>query len=317
MSKAGATACEPGLRVVAVIVTFNPQLPTLLRLLDALTGQVGGGVIIDNGSSPQTQRRLAFESGKRGLSLLPLAKNLGIAAAHNRGIAWAAARGLEFILLLDQDSIPVSGMVAELVGAHDGLTGSGVRIAAVGPSYQTPAGGISPVFVRFGLIKFRRVRMPVGYKGWVAVDFLISSGCLIALKTLREVGGMEEELFIDHVDTEWFLRARQKGFRAFGVTGAVMEHTLGERCTRFWLGRWRQLPTHQPLRYYYIFRNSLLLYRRPYAPWQWIRNDLTRLLVMSFCFALLRSPRRLNGHFIIRGLCDGWRGRSGRFLETT
>jgi rhamnosyltransferase len=123
---------------------------------------------------------------------------------------------------------------------------------------------------------------------------------------------MEEQLFIDHVDTEWFLRARARGFKAFGVCDAVMSHSLGSRTLRVWLGRWRHVPGHSPLRHYYIFRNSILLYRRPYAPGKWICNDVVRLLFMLAYYPLRTPPRLEHLRMMLRGAWDGLRGRAGK-----
>jgi len=73
-------------------------------------------------------------------------------------------------------------------------------------------------------------------------DFLLSSGSLVPLDVIDKVGGMEEELFIDQVDTEWCLRARSMGYRVFGAFGAILEHRLGEAHARAWFDRWPHLP---------------------------------------------------------------------------
>jgi len=68
------------------------------------------------------------------------------------------------------------------------------------------------------------------------------------------VGLMDEDLFIDHVDSEWCFRAKAKGFQLFGVGGAAMTHALGERRKEIWFLRRRIVTLHKPFRYYYIFR---------------------------------------------------------------
>lgn len=300
----------PHSEVCAIIVTYQPDQHRLQRVLERVGLQVGRVLVVDNGSvaAPGLQKL----TGDLGAEFLELGANLGVAAGHNRGIDWAARHGYRYVLLLDQDSIPAADMVIRLVAAHLMLVRGGVRVAAVGPDYRMCAGMHAPVFVRFGSCLFRRVTVRRGEeRSSVSVDFLISSGTLLALSTVREIGPMDEDLFIDHVDTEWFLRARAQGYAAFGVPGATMEHALGESASRIWLGRWRHVPLYRPYRYYYIFRNSLLLYRRHYAPGQWVRNDLARLAGLFLYLTLLRSPRLQNARHICHGLFDGWRGHGG------
>lgn len=85
---------------------------------------------------------------------------------------------------------------------------------------------------------------------------------------------MDEQLSIDHVDTDWFLRANAQGLLSHGVCDAVMVHGLGEATYRVWFGPWHFVPKHKPFKYYYIYRHSLLLNRRPYAPVKRIINDV-------------------------------------------
>jgi rhamnosyltransferase len=140
---------------------------------------------------------------------------------------------------------------------------------------------------------------------------LISSGTLFSREALETVGLMDADLFIDHLDTEWFLRAQAAHWKSFGVCTALMDHGLGERTARFWLGRWRYLPVHQPFRYYYIYRNSVLLWRRAYPSQRWKLTDMLRLTKMFFVFGLFVGNRIKNLQMMIRGLRDGFGGRAG------
>jgi len=137
---------------------------------------------------------------------------------------------------------------------------------------------------------------------------------MISVQTLSDVGKMDASLFIDHVDTEWFLRARSKGYTAYGVCNAIMSHKLGEGSFRIWIGRWRGLPRHTPIRYYYIVRNSILLYKRRYAPIRWIMGDLVRLVVILIFYTALQAPRWRRLKMIGKGLIDGLIGRGGQYM---
>jgi rhamnosyltransferase len=126
---------------------------------------------------------------------------------------------------------------------------------------------------------------------------------------------MEESLFIDQVDTEWCLRARSKGYRIFGVCGAVLEHRLGETAQRVWTGRWRRLPRHKPFRYYYIFRNTILLCRRPYVPGRWVLFNLRWLVVLFITYGLLTRVRTGELGMMVKGAVDGVRGVTGKLKQ--
>jgi rhamnosyltransferase len=141
-------------------------------------------------------------------------------------------------------------------------------------------------------------------------DFLISSGALIPLAVLDEVGGMDESLFIDNVDMEWSFRARGMGLRLYGVCAARMEHRLGDDRQPV-LGGVHSVVRHGPNRLYFIMRNRLQLYRLPYTPRVWIAQDLPRVLAKFLIFSVLVGPRPRNVRYMVRGLLDGVRGRGG------
>ena len=293
--------------VGAVIVIYFPEQEVLDRLLRALAAQVAYIAVVDNGAMESTRtflRGLAAEAPS--LEILYQRQNVGLAAAHNIGIARMRTKGCSHILLLDQDSISAPDMVKKLLQACLQLQAKSKRVAAVGPGYQDPRTGHASFFVRFGWLRFKRIYCDHLDNTSIPVDFLISSGSLIPIATLDHVGGMDERLFIDHVDTEWFLRAASLGYRAYGIGEARMEHSLGKGAAiRLWLGRWRHIAIHTPLRHYYMFRNSTLLYRRNYAPWKWILSDLIRL-ILTFFFFLAVSPDRLEqGRMMLKGLWDG------------
>lgn len=299
--------------VAAVIVTYHPDAEALAEGLRAVRPQVGALLVVDNGSPADTVARLRVLAQAHDCRLMEQGDNLGLGTAHNAGIDFARERGCSHVLLLDQDSVAEGSMVERLLAAEARLRAAGHRVAAVGPRYRDRNTGATSSFVRFGTVTFTRVECAGGDPlEAVRTDFLISSGSLVALDTIAGVGAMDEGLFVDHVDTEWFLRARSLGYDAFGVCGAFMSHDLGRGSVRFWLGRWRNVARHSPLRHYYIFRNSVLLYRRRYAPARWIWNDVVRLVLMFVIFGIATAPRRAHAGAMLRGLRDGLAGRAGR-----
>ena len=299
--------------VCAIAVTYEPCITVLARLLEAIETQVAEIVIVDNGSTEHVIAWLQQQASTSRIVLVALGTNLGIAAAHNKGIQIAQEKGHSHVLLLDHDSIATPPMVDNLMAASIKLAAEGMAIAAVGPRYYDPSSKHMSSFVRFGWFKFSRAPCPPAGRPSkpLPVDFLISSGSLISIDTLEKVGMMDEGLFIDHVDTEWFLRARAAGYQAFGACDAIMEHSLGIGSMAVWFGRWRHVPKHSPLRHYYIFRNSILLYKRSYAPTKWIIADLVRLAFMLVFYSFVTPPRIQHLGMMLKGIRDGIRNRVG------
>lgn len=289
-------------QVFAVIVTFNPEHEGLKKVIRSLLSQVAEILIVDNGSTELELAQIERVSIHRNDS------NLGLGAAHNIGIEAAIEKGYNYILIMDQDSLPSSSMTIELLQAHQKLSQQ-YKVAAVGATYWNAETQTPSFFVRFGWLKFKRT---YSAKEPCLADFLISSGSLFHVNTLRAIGHMDTDLFIDHVDTEWFLRARNAGYHAFGVPRALMEHNLGEHSHRLRIaGRTRNVPQHKPFRYYYIFRNSISLYKRSYVSVLWKWNDLQRLGMIFFMFAVLKGPRLQNAKMMCLGFWHGLLGKLG------
>jgi rhamnosyltransferase len=308
---------ESDAKVCAIIVSYRPDLEVLESVIMAIHGQVHRVVLVDNGSPEETVSCLRRLAADNRVHLFPCRLNLGVATGHNLGIEWARKNDCSHVLLLDQDSIADRDMVSALLAAHIRLTSQGVKVSAVGPRYRAGLGH-SSFFVRFGFLKFKRSYCTSQSVGQcIEADFLITSGSLIALPTIDVIGGMDDGLFIDHVDTEWYLRAKYKRYRAFGICDAVMSHTLGTETLQVWFGRWRHVPRHNPLRHYYTFRNSMLLYKRDYAPRAWIVNDVVRLIFMFIFYTLRTAPRREHALMMIKGMVDGLKGRTGPYGPAT
>ncbi len=295
------------LKVVAIVVTFNPEPDQLSKLLSTLTSQADFTIVVDNGSRTDVPGHIK-DSGFERLESIGLQSNVGIAAAQNVGIARARELGGEYILLSDQDSVPAQSMVATLVDAAERMRAEGEMPACVGPRYLDDRQQNPPPFIRVTGLTLERCACDTD-NAIVPVDYLIASGCLIPMAVLDKVCGMREDLFIDYVDIEWGLRARHFGFQSYGVCAAQMRHSLGDQPIEF-LGK--KLPVHRPLRHYYHFRNAVLLYRERWVPANWKLVDGWRLLLKYGFYTLFAKPRLGHWRMMTLGIWHGLRRQAGK-----
>lgn len=306
MTSRPAPAPETG-SVLAVVVSYHPDLDRLRALLTSVRTQATGVVVVDNGSPPDTVEALRGLSRQVGFELIEFDHNRGIAAAHNAGIQLARARHDDYVLLLDHDSCLRPACVAELVKAHRHLSAAGVRLAAVGPQYLDETSGMPAPFLRY--TRWRSLKVyPRNTLDMVEASVLISSGSLIALPTFDAIGLMDESLFVDGVDWDWCFRASSLGYRLFGISAASMTHSLGD--SGLHLLRW-VIPLHSPLRHYYAYRNALLLCRRASVPQSWKMHFTARLVIRFAIYMVLAPQRLLRARYIGRGVWAGLRGQAG------
>jgi rhamnosyltransferase len=294
-------------RTTAVVVTYHPDRGRLSALLQALASQARATVVVDNGSGLEIASWLKKEEAAGRIYLRLLGENIGVAAAQNCGIEFAQQLQSDYVVLFDHDSLPAPEMIPRLVMAAEQKAAEGYKVAAVGPRYVDPRQSNPPPFIRVLGLHLER-RSCTSPDSVVEVDYLISSGCLIPMETIQDVGPMRNDLFIDYIDIEWGLRAKARGYQSFGVCGAEMFHSLGEEPIPF-LGK--KFPNHSPLRHYYHFRNAVHLYKESWAPLNWKLVDGWKLIQKFGFYSLFGKPRTDHFRMMTKGICHGLAGRTG------
>lgn len=297
--------------VCAVIVSFQPNLQQLKRLIDALQPQVDDIVLVDNGSDTDIVTWTKCLSNISALHVYCLGLNSGIAAAQNLGLKKVHDLSSSHVIFFDQDSCPAPDMVQQLLCVLLERQKNGEKIASVGPRFIDNRLDNFPPFVRIRGFKYER-QPCMSSNSVVLVDYLIASGCLIPMSTFAAVGAMQEELFIDYVDIEWGLRAKSQGFVSYGVCAALMYHNLGDKPISF-AGRY--YPARSAIRHYYMFRNAVWMYRQPWLPLNWKIADGWRLLLKYGFYLLFDKPRSLTWKMIHKGLWHGCMRRMGKLND--
>lgn len=244
------------MRIAAVVITYNADQDFSLRL-KAIARECRTVYVIDNGSNAAALGVLRKATKAAKAKLVELGKNTGIAHAQNVGLTLAFENKAQAVILFDHDSTPRAGFAAALLhtaAAYDQATIIGSRIFDV----NLQAFAKHPC--RGGMFFARRFCPDNG----ILTDALmvIASGTLVTRKVFDLVGGMREDFFIDYVDWEYCLRAREKfGVPTMVCGAAVLEHARGERKPRRVLGVTLHPPGYSAMRYGYIFRNRARLLR--------------------------------------------------------
>lgn len=292
-------------KILAIVVTYNPDLTHLKKLLNALLHQVEHVLVIDNNSVNFNTTKLYGQSHK--LEFIFNRSNTGVATAYNQGCAIAKERDFSHVILFDQDSLPATNMVQALSTVMCRYNYDQLIIAAAGPNYRDIKGQSLSPFIR--IKGYHLDRIACGESEVVDVDHLISSGSLIDLRVLDYTGNFIDELFIDYVDTEWCLRVRRHGLRILGVGNAFMDHSIGEQYLTI-MGR--ELPMHTPIRLQYQFRNQIWLIKQPWVSWQWRIIDSIRCIKLIVVYMFFAPKKLSNLQAIAKGIFHGTTNRMGK-----
>jgi rhamnosyltransferase len=297
-------------KLAVVTVSYNPE-PGLLATQLAQLPADALKVIVDNASAPELASQVrALANAGQNIRFEQNDSNLGLAAALNQGVA-LAARAMpecEYVLLLDQDTETGVGGAQQLLAAFVALRAVHPRLGAVGPRLIDESTGLEHGFHQIAGWRWVR-RFPVDDVP-LPIDNINGSGLLMPLALYRELGGMRESFFVDHVDTEWAFRLRAAGRELYGVPGVRFRHRMGIRGIRFWAFGWRVGPYRSPARHFFLFRNSVRLLRDPAVPGVWKLWAPMKLAATFVAHLLLDHARWRQSREMLRGLFAGLRERS-------
>ena len=302
---------RPAARLGIATVSFFPDLSMLSRQLGALPDDALKLIVDNSGAGAARDALKALLLGWPEVRLIENAENRGIAAAFNQAASQLAALGCSEVLLLDQDSEPHPGAVSLLWAQWVALNRQDARVAAVGPCLFEPDSSVQHGFhrMRFGL--WTRHFPTEGASTPVPLANLNGSGTLMSLSVYLALGGLDESLFIDHVDTEWSFRLKASGYQLLGLPAVRFDHRMGQATMRVWLLGWRAWPARSPLRHYYVCRNTLSLLLRRYVPLTWKFWALVRMVLNYAVYLGPGEGRASQRNEMRRGVADGWRGRMG------
>ena len=284
--------CSPPLSEIGLlvgIVAYNPCIERLHQLQELIHDDSVAICIIDNHSDNAKEIHSEF-SGKDGVKVILNADNRGVAAAVNQLVEYAIACGIRHIMSVDQDSLFEKGYARDMLRHFLALEAKQPRLAAMGGKVFDIRKKRFERFVTFDLgwwNKAKEQQLPYPYVG---VDFLITSGTILSVKSIEQIGPMREELFIDSVDLDWSFRARKLGFCLAGCETSHIYQNIGIGAVRVPILD-INVRIHRSLRYYYMTRNRLFLYRQPYVKWYWVAKDLPRSL-LKLAFLAIVSPMR-------------------------
>lgn len=240
MSISSQASAVPELRVAVVVVMYN-SAPLLAELVASLAeGMLGIEyelVAVDNDSADDSVRRIRDVAPDA--VVVPMGRNAGYAAGINAGVAAAGAH--QAVLVLNSDVRLGRGCVAELLTA---LARPDVGIAV--PRLSDADGRVidslrrEPTvlrafgdallgaqragrFARFGEVVSDRK----AYDHEQSADWAEGSTQLISRRCWQSCGAWDESFFLYCEETEFDLRARDRGFLTWYVPTARAIHLEG------------------------------------------------------------------------------------------
>jgi rhamnosyltransferase len=278
--------------VCAVVVTYHPD-PGFPDRLAQVRSQVGRVVVVDNGSSPPAREILRNMAAGTDVDLILNDANLGVATALNQGIGQARDRSFRWALTLDQDSVVEPFLIETLLEAHNDFPMK-EKVAVVGSNYYDEKRGKT------------LVPGSPGQPAYLEQTTVITSGSLISVDAYGRIGPFRDDFFIDHVDDEYCLRARSKGYKVILCRRPVLRHSIGSARAARIFGREAWTSNHSAARRYHMMRNFTVLARVYWkAEPAWVAHRLLRHAVFLILMVLFEKEKTAKIRNIARGIMDG------------
>lgn len=222
------------MKILAVIITYNPDYLVLNFNLSKLVLQVDEILIINNGAS---LNKLLI---KYHHQLIENSGNVGVAKALNMGLDYAYNHQFDYLLSMDQDSI---------------LTDNYVSIIQSYFTTYNNVGIVGPNIIEKNLNLSKANNVTTTQK----VSHVITSGSLNLVEALVATSGFEEKLFIDMVDLDICYKVNDAGYNIIKTSELVLEHLIGDPKIKTFLFKKHIVRNHPPFRKYFFVRNRLYI----------------------------------------------------------
>jgi len=225
----------------AAFILFDPERKFLDNIL-SLESKADKLFLVDNSLSRNEWLTDALAADSR-FTYLHEGSNKGIAIRLNEVCQLALTEGYQYLLTMDQDSRFDEQSIDQYIRCVESFTGK-QEVSMFGINHEM---AIALPDCAFNI-----------------VNSIITSGSIINLSAYKKIGGFDENLFIDFVDTEYCFRSIQKGYQIIKFPGIFMHHSLGKISAERSIKNLKKTNRsfHSSLRLYYMLRNFLYLNAR-------------------------------------------------------
>jgi GT2 family glycosyltransferase len=254
-------------------------------------------IVVDNGSKDGSADYLRGQFPE--ITILPQDRNLGFAAGCNIGMQMALARGFEYVVPLNNDTVVDPAFLSELLIAAD----QHPRAAMISPKiyfWDMPdrlwwAGGSFSLSI--GIAKhIGRKEVDKGqFDNSVQLDWATGCALLFRSAALRENGLFDESFFGNGEDLDLSLRMRKAGQEIWFAPRAKLWHKEGVDYRK---------NAGEYLRKFTGTRNLLYVMRKHARPMQWLTflpNFVIRYVGFYIALSLARGDSR-SAWAVLRGI---------------
>jgi hypothetical protein len=220
-------------------------------------------VLVDNASEDDSVA--AVRENFPEVAIIENKRNLGVAGGRNVGIKHGLERGMDYLLLLDNDTIVHKDFITEMVKVGEENDRAGILTAKIyfySRRDKIWSAGCHSSLVRgkYTLIGYEEVDKGQ-YDETKEVD-QAPGCCLMIKKEVIDKIGILDEKFVQYFgeDVDWCLRAKKRGYKIMYVPKATLWHHVIKKTSvsdRYWYLKGRNVMLlrrkHHRLHHWFLF----------------------------------------------------------------
>lgn len=289
----------------SIIITYYPNIANLNKMVATLNNCDVFAIIVDNTDS---EIGIILNENNKFV-LIENKENLGIAKAQNIGLKYAFEKDFDNVIFFDQDSCFDELFINTMLTDFHKFDKSNTVLS---PIAKDLVDGLEYSTIKFNDKKWENLYSLSSNEEFVNTNVVISSGMLTSLEVINKVGFMDEDFFIDNVDTEWCIRAIKYNIQTYTDKNCVLMHKIGDKRIVFF-GK-QLLSYSNKLRIYYRLRNTFLQYRKIEYK-EFGLHTIIYTTIATCVVVILSDKKMLSLKYLVKGLIDGLLNRTGKIYN--
>jgi len=240
------------MRILAIVVTYYPEKELLESNVSAFVDEVDKVLIWEN-TLPKEKSDYRFIHHEK----VEYCGDGVNSISHGLNFGWQYAKdnGYDYLLTMDQDSL-----LEDFVSMKHYAEKHRQEKIILGPSLNKGKDDIS--------------RNHVATK----VENMITSGMLLSVEVLDVLGGYDERLAIDGLDTDLSYRAQSHDIQLYRLEDCNMIQRFGEPVVRTFCGKEYHISVYSPSRLRSIIKSHVYLIRK----YKNMSRDVKRYIVRHY-----------------------------------
>lgn len=233
------------MKTLAGITLYNPDINRLKENINGIYKQVDKLLFIDNASKNIDEvKKMIFDFGYEKnieqdfFQFIYNQKNEGVAYALNEILDYANDNSYEWFLTLDQDSVSNPGLIDKYKKYIRQDDVAMMTCCIKDRNFETDD------------------KMEEDY---MYIERCITSAAFNNTKIIKELGGFDNELFIDSVDFDICATIIENGYKILKINYEGILHEVGHTKTIKIFGKTEYIYNHPPFRTYYFIRNAIII----------------------------------------------------------